>query len=144
MKFLYFVESIYPPQKNTLVYLYILMIFSFWYSRYPPQKISLLWRYNYIPPTTKKKYHNTPKVPYLFPWKSLKIDTFWGKSSEWAKKSSFFFEAVFVFSSPIRMSEWVVSKSFMGKTKYTHFCWKKKKTTQKCKSTCFSSQGELS
>ena len=59
---------------------------------------------------------------------------FWEKIEWVSKKVYFFFRGCIFFFRPLRTSEWVGSKLFLGK-KNTHFCWEKKNTPQKCKNT---------
>ena len=70
----------------------------------------------------------------FFSWKSLFFDIFGEKSSEWVKSCIFFFRGCIFFFRPLKTSEWVGSKLFLGKKKYT-FLLGKKNTPQKCKNT---------
>ena len=59
---------------------------------------------------------------------------FWGKIEWVSKKLYFFFRGCIFFFRPLKTSEWVGSKLFLGKKKYT-FLLGKKNTPQKCKNT---------
>ena len=74
---------------------------------------------------------------FFFTWKSLFFDTSGEKSSEWVKSGIFFLPRLYFFFRPLRTSERVGSKLFLGKKKYT-FLLEKKNTPQKCKNTFLS------
>ena len=77
--------------------------------------------------------YSSKGIVFFFSREKFENRHFWEKI-EWV--SQFFFFRLCFFFRPLRSSEWVGYKLFLGK-KNTHFCWKKK-TLQKCKSTCFS------
>ena len=87
-----------------------------------------------------KQYTHIKGIVFFFPRKSLKIDTFGKKSSEWVKNVFFFSAPVFFFFRPLRSSEWVGYKLFLGKK--IHIFVGKKKHRKSAKVPV--SQGELS